>query len=217
MSLLSPSTRALRALRWQAHHHSRLLSCTARQQQHTFFDPATTNASPTSPPTPKIDPTHLLSTPSWSPTSLLPSPNAPLPPILTPTLLDHLLRLSALPPPSSPEEEASLLSTLAQQLHFVRQIQDVDTTGVEPLTGIRDETEEGRREGEFTLSMLEKVMQGEDVRGRYAPRRRRRKLDKEVVEGQGHGKGKGELEEWDVLGNAERKVGRYFVVEKGTV
>ncbi|KAF2224786.1 hypothetical protein BDZ85DRAFT_272837 [Elsinoe ampelina] len=155
-----------------------------------------------------MDPATLLSTPSWSPTSLLPSPSAPHPATLTPTLLHHLLRLSALPPPSSPEEESSLLSTLAQQLHFVRQIQDVDTTGVEPLTGIRDETEVGRREGEFTLEMLREALEGEEVRGRYAPRRRRRRRrqEKEV---------KGE--EWDVLGNAERKVGRYFVVEKGTV
>jgi Asp-tRNA(Asn)/Glu-tRNA(Gln) amidotransferase C subunit len=50
--------------------------------------------------------------------------------------LHHLLRLSALPQPSSPAEEEKLLSALHDQLHFVRHVQSVPTDGVHPLSRI---------------------------------------------------------------------------------
>lgn len=94
----------------------------------------------------------IFGTPTWSvrrsllPSSLSPSPSAspdnkeePTQTITSKTL-HHLLRLSALPPPANAAEEASMLATLGTQLHFVRDIQSVDTTGVEPLSAIRDET-----------------------------------------------------------------------------
>lgn len=59
---------------------------------------------------------------------------------ITPQTLSHLLRLSALPQPTSPAEQASMLSTLHTQLRFVRDVQTVDTRGVAPLHLIHDET-----------------------------------------------------------------------------
>src|SRR3954454_3409908 len=82
----------------------------------------------------------LLSKPTWSVRSLLPDSSNPPAQEITPQKLRHLLHLSALPQPKSPVEEAEMLKTLHSQLHFVRDIQSVDTEGVEPLQSIRDET-----------------------------------------------------------------------------
>ncbi|KAF4552749.1 Glutamyl-tRNA(Gln) amidotransferase subunit F, mitochondrial-like protein [Elsinoe fawcettii] len=203
MSLLSPLARAARAQRWHAHHHIRIFSstslCRNNQQPASIpIDKDTTTSS-------AVDIDALLSTPSWDPATLLPPPGTGIPLELTTAKLHHLLRLSALPPPKDKAEEDSLLLTLAQQLHFVKQIQNVDTTGVEPLTAIRDETETGKQAGELTVQMVQDVLSKEEVKGRYAPRRRRRKTEEQASKKDW---------EWDVLGNASRKVGRYFVVEK---
>lgn len=100
-----------------------------------------------------------------------------------------------------------MLATLRDQLHFVRSIQSVDTTGVTPLRSLRDETAEGEREAELGLDEIREVLEGEEVRGKWHRRIRRRRNAR--VEGQGADAG------WDVLGQAERKTGRYFVVEGG--
>lgn len=119
-------------------------------------------------------------------------------------MLRHLLQLSALPPPSSGEEEAELLGTLSSQLHFVRAIQSVDTRGVEPLRAIRDETAAGMAEQTIGLDSLRAALDKEDVVGHARrPRRRRDKIDAGDVEG------------WDALAGASLKAGRYFVVRSG--
>ncbi|KAI5799870.1 hypothetical protein EDC01DRAFT_628386 [Geopyxis carbonaria] len=84
---------------------------------------------------------ELLSNPTWSVSSLLPSEGSTEPAEITPATLHHLLRLSALPPPATPEKEKELLAALHNHLHFVRAIQEVDTEGVEPLSRIGDEVE----------------------------------------------------------------------------
>ncbi|KAI9750701.1 MAG: translation elongation factor Tu [Chaenotheca gracillima] len=148
-----------------------------------------------------------LSTPSWSVRSLLPpSTEATDAPSITSKQLHHLLRLSALPAPSSPEEEAKMLKTLKSQLHFVKDVQSVDTAGVEPLRSIRDETPEGIRGAEIGMEELRHVFEGEEVVG---PSRRIRKKRGDSSTGAA----RIEEEDWDVLGHAERKVGKYFVVE----
>jgi Asp-tRNA(Asn)/Glu-tRNA(Gln) amidotransferase C subunit len=119
--------------------------------------------------------------------------------------LHHLLRLSALPSPKDAAEEAKMLSTLSSQLHFVQEIQKVDTAGVEPLRSLRDETTAGEQEAELGMKALREALELEEVRGKHHKRIRRRN------DGQGK-----EEEEWDALGTAGRKVGRYFVVEGGT-
>ncbi|KAI0395994.1 hypothetical protein F5Y17DRAFT_456498 [Xylariaceae sp. FL0594] len=150
--------------------------------------------------------THLLSKPNWSVRSLLPSPSdSPTPPskkkttttssseptttpstqtltdvepkAITAKTLHHLLRLSALPGPETPEEESEMLATLTSQLRFVRAIRAVDTAGVAPLRAIRDETEAGLKEQTIGLQDLWLALEAEDVIGQARrPRRPRTEL-----------------------------------------
>ena len=100
-----------------------------------------------------------------------------------------------------------MLSTLSSQLHFVREIQGVDTSNIEPLQSLRDESEIGRTEATIGLDELKQAFDKEDIKGQYYTRIRRRQDDKEAAEQM--------CDEWDALGHAERKVGKYFVVEGG--
>ena len=95
---------------------------------------------------------------------------------ITPEKLRHLLRLSALPEPASPLEEAKMLRDLRSQIHFVKQIQRVDTTGVEPLVAIRDETSGGVAQSTITMETLKPWLDDEEViqRGGFRRIRRRR-------------------------------------------
>jgi len=148
----------------------------------------------------------VLSKPTWSVRSLLPSSSdAQETPKVTPKQLHHLLRLSALPNPESKEEEEKMLHTLSSQLHFVKEIQSVDTTGIEPLRSIRDETLEAERANEINMEDLKEAFSKEEIVGRSGRLRRRKDLPVDT---------KG-AEDWDVLGQASKRVGRYFVVESG--
>ena len=99
-----------------------------------------------------------------------------------------------------------MLATLTSQLHFLRHIQAVDTSGVEPLRSLRDETVEGQVEQELGMEELQGALDGEDIKGKWHRRvRRRREKDGRTQQDR----------DWDVLGNAERKAGRYFVVDAG--
>lgn len=140
----------------------------------------------------------LLDHPAWSLRSLLPSSTPTH--TVTSSQLHHLLRLSALPPPSSPADEERLLADLHAQLHFVRAVQAVDTTGVRPLVSVRDESDEGRREKVVGLGSMREALEKEEVVGTRHPRIRRRGAEEQE-------------ESWDVLGQAPRRVGRFFVVE----
>lgn len=161
-------------------------------------------------------PREILAQPTWSVRSLLPpsasegsSTAAQQDEEVTPSVLRHLLRLSALPPPVSPEEETQLLDTLRSQLHFVRNIQSIDTTGVKPLVSIRDETAQGVQEQTIGLETLREALEKEDVVGHNKrPRRRRDEAGKKKKQIEG-------VEDWDVLKGASEKVGRYFVVRSG--
>lgn len=147
---------------------------------------------------------ELLAKPTWSVESLLPpKERAPDAPQISSKELHHLLRLSALPLPASPEQEQKMLDTLAAQLHFVSEIQRVDTTGVEPLRAIRDETEVAKQEYTIGLDTLQEALAKEKTIGKW---HRRIQRDTTPVEAR-------DAEDWDVLGSAEKKVGRYFVVE----
>jgi len=130
---------------------------------------------------------------------------------ISPKQLHHLLRLSALPQPKSPEEESEMLKTLHSQLHFLRDIQTVDTEGIEPLRSIRDETEGGIEEATIGLDTLEirEALSKEEFKGRNR-RPRRKRVD--VVDTRGE-------EDWDVTSTAgrveEMAGGKYFVVRSG--
>ncbi|KAK6080451.1 DUF726 domain protein [Seiridium cupressi] len=188
-----------------------------RPRHRTFSRSAPAFSSSDLPSNRPRDPTprEILAQPTWSVRSLLPpsspkgTPSATLEQDeeITPSTLRHLLRLSALPPPSSPEEESQLLNTLRSQLHFVRNIQSIDTTGVEPLVSIRDETSQGVQEQTIGLDALQEALGRENVIGHNKrPRRRREEGKKEQIKG---------VEDWDVLKGASEKVGRYFVVRSG--
>ncbi|GIZ40931.1 hypothetical protein CKM354_000425100 [Cercospora kikuchii] len=152
---------------------------------------------------PELDIDQLLSRPTWSVSSLLPSSSSSSStPEITPKQLHHLLRLSALPPPKDATEEQKMLSTLSSQLHFVKDIQQMDTTGVEPLRSLRDETKQGEKEAELGLDALKVALENEEIRGRWHKRIRRQRKP-------------ADSQRWDVLGCASKKVGRYFVVEGG--
>ncbi|KAL1635590.1 hypothetical protein SLS56_001643 [Neofusicoccum ribis] len=148
----------------------------------------------------------MLSKPTWSVKSLLPAdPHTADAPTITPKQLRHLLNLSALPEPRDEEEEARMLKTLRSQLHFVRAIQEVDTKDVPPLRAIRDETDAAEEEIRISLGSLKEALAEEEVRGKHFKRIQRKEG---LVDTAG-------AEDWDVLGHAERKTGKYFVVDSG--
>lgn len=91
--------------------------------------------------------------------------------------LHHLLRLSALPLPTNEQQESSMLDTLRQQVHFVKEIQKVDTTGVEPLVALRDETAEARSERQFTRESLREFLDLEEKRGNNGTIRRNKEVE----------------------------------------
>lgn len=132
-----------------------------------------------------------LSQPSWSVRSLLPendatpfldrsrneSSTAPASQEITREKLHHLLNLSALPLPKTLAEEQSLLKTLRDQIHFVREIQKVDTTNVEPLRAISDETAAHIEESTVTLEDLREALDQEEVVGRNGRIRKKVRRD----------------------------------------
>lgn len=155
--------------------------------------------------------TSLLPPPSWSISSLLPDKTAPVEPPITPEKLRHLLRLSALPEPESPEEEAQMLADLHEQLHFVKHMQQVNVEGVEPLQAIRDETVGAELEAEVTIEKLKYALGQEELIGKHYKRLRRKNdglADGESIED------KITPKDWDPLKHAQRTIGRYFVVDR---
>lgn len=96
-----------------------------------------------------------------------------------------------------------MLDTLAAQLHFVGEIQRVDTTGIKPLRAIRDETEKAEQEQTIGLDTLKEALAKEQTIGKW-----HRRIQRDTTPADAK-----DAEDWDVLGSAEKKVGRYFVVE----
>lgn len=150
----------------------------------------------------------LLANPTWSVRSLLPSDSqAADAPAVTPEQLRHLLRLSALPEPKTAQEEENMLATLRSQLHFVRAIQKIDTEDVSPLRAIRDESIPAEEELEVGLdsSAVKEALAQEEIRGEHYRRTVTKEREEDDISKA--------AEDWDVLGHAEKKVGKYFIVE----
>ena len=103
-----------------------------------------------------------------------------------------------------------MLNTLSAQLHFVRQIQAVDTRGVEPLRAIRDETAEADADREIGLESegVREALEREEVVGKHFKRIRRRDSEDKQVRDR-------PSEEWRPLEAAKKRRGRYFVVNSG--
>ena len=117
--------------------------------------------------------------------------------------LHHLLRLSALPLPTSATEEAAMLKDLELQLCFVSAIQRVDTADVQPLVSIRNETEEGYGDEAITLDALKEDLAKEEAVGTRG--RIRRSSDGKV--------GKDDAENWDPLASAPSTKGRFIALD----
>lgn len=146
----------------------------------------------------------MLATPFWSVASLLDSPVIDgKSPEITQKQLHHLLRLSALPIPTSAKHEAKLISDLQSQLKFVQAIQEVDTEGVEPLQSIRDETSEAAKEDEIGLETLRHELEREKVVGRRG----------RIVKEKAHHEDGLEVKDWDPVAQAPRKIGRFIAVD----
>ncbi|KMP05352.1 hypothetical protein CIHG_10299 [Coccidioides immitis H538.4] len=194
--------------------HTRACQKVSQLQTHDFnlitpislrqFSSASSSSSS---PSDETDVSTVLSTPTWSIKSLLRDltdiPDTPV----SRTQLHHLLRLSALPPPSSPSEEASMLKTLSCQIHFVKQVQQIDTTGVTPLRSIRDETDEAHKENTINIERLRDSLEREEFVGRNRRIRRRRPDKMEHPD-------EGSWEEKDaLLKSASKMMGKFFVVQ----
>lgn len=148
----------------------------------------------------------MLAQPSWSVRSLLPSEASTEDAQFDRSELHHLLKLSALPLPKSKDEEQRMLRTLKSQIHFVKEIQKIDTSGVEPLVAIRDETVEAIREQTVTLETLQPYLDKEKQIGGNGTVRRQKPT--EMIRHSG----------WDPFemgkGKETRKRGKYFYVKK---
>ena len=147
-------------------------------------------------------PREMLAKPTWSVRSLREHTSAGE--TITRSQLHHLLRLAALPLPKDQAEEEAMISTLQSQLQFVRAVQQVDTSGVEPLRAIQDETVDGMRENTIGLAGMKELLDKEMQVGHY----RRSKRVKQSGE-------TSPAEDWDALSTASRRAGKYFVVESG--
>ncbi|KAK4186589.1 hypothetical protein QBC35DRAFT_266621 [Podospora australis] len=131
---------------------------------------------------------------------------------ITEKQLHHLLKLSALPTPTTPEATTRILSTLKSQLHFVAHIQSVPTPdSLLPLRAIRDETPAGLAESTISLShpSIQQALANEEIHGKCKRPRRRRDISSTNKTGQEEG--------WDRMGSASHKAGggEYFVVRSG--
>jgi Asp-tRNA(Asn)/Glu-tRNA(Gln) amidotransferase C subunit len=137
--------------------------------------------------------------PTWSTKSLV---DVPTPNSITPSELRHLLRLSALPLPDSPEMEERLVCSLQRQVRFVQRIQARDTTGVRPLIALRDETDAAVSEATVKYDDLAEDLDAEVRAGFF---KRPRRIRARPVDTKG-------AEDWDCLSMASEKAGSYFVV-----
>lgn len=97
-----------------------------------------------------------------------------------------------------------MIADLQSQLKFVQAIQSVDTTGVEPLQSIRDETKEAEIENEITVATLQDQFDKEEVVGMRGRIRRKKRVRDSPR--------KREVGDWDPLEQAPKKLGRFFVV-----
>jgi hypothetical protein len=126
---------------------------------------------------------------------------------ITPEKLRHLLRLSALPQPANEAEEKAMLKTLESQIHFVKEIQQIDTTGITPLRSIRDESPEAVKEASIGLDNLKDALAKERTVGR----------SKKIQRLQSHKNASPDSDAWNgnALGSASKTMGKYFVVDLG--
>jgi len=112
-----------------------------------------------------------LPRPVWSIQSSLPRNNVSHE--LLSTKVQDVLRLCAIPSPASAVEGVIQQNDLSAQLHFLRQLGNVDTTSARPLRAIRDQTTETETEAEVTVKAVEGAFAQEDCIGSHFRRMKR--------------------------------------------
>ena len=137
---------------------------------------------------------------------MLPESKTDQPSLVSRDQLHHLLKLSALPTPKSEKEEFTMLKTLENQIHFVEEVQSIDTTDVEPLVAIRDESADNIKDEMITLEKLQPYLDQEEKVGNNGTIRRKKPAT--MIKDSG----------WDPfkLGDGEesRRKGKFFFVRK---
>ena len=101
-----------------------------------------------------------------------------------------------------------MLDTLESQIHFVKEIQLVDTTGVEPLPRIRDESSDAIKEHTIGIEQLKEYLAKEKTSGRRGKVQR--------IVGVKNDRPDGTVWDGDALQSATKTKGKYFVVEIGS-
>ena len=150
-----------------------------------------------------VDVADILKRPTWSVSSLLCANQSDLEghSAIVTEKLRLLLKLSALPFPKSPEEQAAKLKALRTRLRFVRDIQTFDTAGITPLQAIRDESRNAIMAQSIGVKEVEHTLLLEEFFGHNRrPRRRKAKVMASSVK------------KWNVQDTASLKAGRYIVV-----
>lgn len=99
-----------------------------------------------------------------------------------------------------------MLKTLESQIHFVKEIQRIDTAGIPPLRSIRDESAEAVQEASIGLDNLKEAFGKERKVGRS------KKIERAHPE-----KNIPPDDAWDgnALNTASKRIGKYFIVDLG--
>jgi hypothetical protein len=102
-----------------------------------------------------------------------------------------------------------MLRTLEAQIHFVKSIQDVDTTDIQPLRAIRDESHNAIKESTISLETLKEALAKEQAVGR------RKKIQRQTTTTEDSKASHVESDQWDgnALGSATKTAGKFFVVQ----
>ncbi|KAI9666934.1 MAG: hypothetical protein M1831_001439 [Alyxoria varia] len=133
---------------------------------------------------------------------------------ITTKTLQHLHKLSALtPPPRDSSAERRLLKDLRAQLHFVQEIRSRDLRNVEPMGAVRDEIEEEARTVGLESEGVRRELERESKR--QGSTKRSESAEEASDRAAAPPKTEEWKEKWDVLGQAPKRVGRFFAVEGG--
>lgn len=100
-----------------------------------------------------------------------------------------------------------MLRTLESQIHFVKEVQRVDTAGITPLRAIRDESPEATKESSIGLDDLKEALSKERSIGRS------KKIQR--VQSEKNTSPDGDAWDGNALGSASRTMGKYFYVDLG--
>ncbi len=148
----------------------------------------------------------MLATPTWSISSCAPSGTDHKDRVpVDEERLDHLQKLSALSTPDRATEKARMLRHMTSHIHFVREVQQVDTQDASALRSIRVETDSAFSDNQISIDSVKDALLSEETSGRHFMQIRRRIASTSDYKSNGGPK---------IMDSAERKSGNYFVVDR---